>query len=639
MKQYFFILMLSIVTLPALAQNTTPILDRKVTIKITNQPLGKVLNIISETAGFNFSYSNSVVKVNKLVSIMAENKTVREILDQLFNGDIGYQQIGNHLVLQKKVVPKNTSNIQNSNSKPSKYTYIVSGYIRDLYSGEGLRNVSIYEKQTLSSALSGDFGYYQVTITSKTPEIQLRYTTQGYIDTLLVLKHTGNGVSDININLKSNLPPPEPELEVINETDTVPNISIDSAVTQPVRVDTTASQLAWQSPFKKVKVEETTVGKWLVGKYQKLSERNIRDSFERQWQVTLLPPIGTNGTLSGLVTNRFSMNLIAGYNGGVNGAEFGGFANLVKGNMKGAQFAGFGNLVGGNVNGAQFAGFGNLTVGNVEGAQFAGFFNHTMGDVYGLQAAGFYNYNHHNADGLQLAGFMNFNRGEMSGAQLAGFGNFTRGQSSVVQIAGFMNVADEVLGGQIAGFINIAKKVRGFQIGFINIADSSDGATLGIINFIKNGLHQMEVSYNDIGQYGLAYRSGTRKLYSTVMVTTRLPIRDTTTLMTYGYGLGTRFKFTEKLYLTLEATCQHLTFNMRSNHLRLQNKLAANIEVKLFKGFALFGGASLNHVLADTRDYRYQSQIATLGGSRIWDYNGTYAQHAWLGYQFGVRLF
>ena len=48
----------------AQAQSNTPILDRKVTLKITNQPLGKVLNIISETANFNFSYTSNILKVN-----------------------------------------------------------------------------------------------------------------------------------------------------------------------------------------------------------------------------------------------------------------------------------------------------------------------------------------------------------------------------------------------------------------------------------------------------------------------------------------------------------------------------------------------------------------------------------------------
>lgn len=638
MKHLLMMLMLCTIAGTASAQTGTPILDRRVTVKITNQPLGKILNIISETAGFNFSYSNNLIKVTKLTSLMAENKTVREILDQLFNGELTYQQIGNHLVLQKKVIPKNTGNIQNNPEKQTRYNFIVSGYIRDLYSGEGLRNVSIYEKQTLAASVSGDFGYYQLRISSRTPEARLHFTLKDFRDTAILVKYTGNGVFDMNINLKSLQPPPEPEYETVTD-DSAQIITPDSTVVMPVAPDTAASRLVWDSPFKKIKVEETSIGKWLIGKYQQINEKNIRDSFTRDWQVTLLPPVGTNGPLSGLVTNRFSMNLIAGYNGGVDGAEFGGFANLIKYNVHGAQFAGFTNITGGNVKGAQFAGFGNLTAGDVEGAQFGGFFNHTIGEVRGFQAAGFYNYNHRDAEGVQLAGFVNVNRGALNGVQGAGFGNFTRGKSNAVQMAGAINIADEIDGGQIAGLINIARKVRGFQIGFINIADSSDGATLGILNFIRNGLHQMEVSYNDIGQWGLAYRSGTRKLYSTVMISSRLPIRDSNTIMTYGYGLGTRLKLSERFFITVDGSCQQMTFNMRSNHLRLQNKLTAGLEIKIMKGFSIFGAAAVNHILADTRDYRYKTEIAPLGGKRIWENNGTYAQHAWIGYQFGIRLF
>ncbi len=651
------------------AQTALPILDRKVTLKITNQPLAKVLNIISETANFNFSYGTSV-KVNRNVTILAENRTVREILDQLFNQQITYQQIGNHLILQRKIIPKNTTQIQESTEKLSKYNYRVTGYIRDLKTGDGIANVSVYERQSLASSLSGDFGYFELPVTSKENKINIRYSIQGYSDTTIEISFTNNGLIELNLNLKNKAYPIVEGNFIESDTfvETIAQTAVDTA--NKIAPDSTITIIAWAGlPFKNVKVSETQMGKWFINNYQRLTEKNISDSFYRQWQFTVIPPIGSNGRLSGFVTNRFSVNAFIGYNGGVDGAEFGGFLNIVKRQMKGAQFGGFGNMVGGSVDGVQFAGFFNHNFGHLNGAQFAGFYNFNHGENEGFQGAGFFNINLKNANGaqaagflnvnlgnfngvqgagfvnmngadfngIQAAGFVNANRGDMNGSQLAGFVNVNGKHVNGIQIAGFVNVAKEVDGGQLAGFLNIAKKVRGFQIGIINIADTLEGITLGLINFIRTGLHQIELNRNE-NNYGIAYRSGTRKFYSVVLLNSQLPIKDSNTIMGYGFGIGTAIKLAKPLYLTIDLTSQHLTLNFLSDHLNLQNRLSAGLEYKVMKGVAIFGSASLNHMIADTRDYHYGSYFKNYGAKPIWNNNGTYNQHAWIGYQFGVRL-
>ncbi len=57
------------------------------------------------------------------------------------------------------------------------------------------------------------------------------------------------------------------------------------------------------------------------------------------FQITFITPMGTNGTLSPKVTSNLSLNVVAGYNGGVEGVEVGGFANVLEYDMKGGQFA------------------------------------------------------------------------------------------------------------------------------------------------------------------------------------------------------------------------------------------------------------------------------------------------------------
>ncbi len=47
----------------------------------------------------------------------------------------------------------------------------------------------------------------------------------------------------------------------------------------------------------------------------------------RPFQISFVTPMGTNGLESGKVTNRISVNLLAGYAGGLEGIEVGGFFN------------------------------------------------------------------------------------------------------------------------------------------------------------------------------------------------------------------------------------------------------------------------------------------------------------------------
>lgn len=604
------------------------ILDRKVTIKVLNKTIGSVLDIISETAKFTFSYSNHVVKESKLISIHAENRSVKEVLDEMFQKTLTYQQIGNHLVLQKKIERRESPKAK-TNQVINKYECVVNGYIRDSYTGDGLSNVSLYSKQTLNNTLSGDFGYYKLSMLAKSPEYKLTISHPDYRDTTIVLSYDPSGVLDINVSLVPKVIPQDDdteEFESDDSTEQVLPIEGDSVKMKsdslPVMADSSSKRLTWDGFKERLKVEETNVGKKLVGTYQRIINRNIKDTFNRPWQVTFVPPIGTNGAMSGLVNNRFSYNVLVGYNGGVDGAEFGGFVNIIRQNVRGAQFGGFANVVG----------------GDVEGAQFAGFYNQTLGDFRGFQGSGFMNLNLGQTDGAQFAGFANVNREDLIGIQGAGFMNLTAQKVYGVQLAGFMNMARDVDGGQISGFINVARKVRGFQIGIVNVADTSEGFCFGLVNFIRTGIHQIEFSMDELDRFGLSYRSGNQRFYSVLSTSVNTPVENNENLFGYGYAFGYRSKLAKPLFLTADLGAQHLAYNFESNHLNLHSKLSVGLELRLFKGLSLFGTGTLNHGIYDSFDSRYTDGFSKLVSHPFWTYNERFVQKAWLGYQFGIRI-
>lgn len=255
----------------------------------------------------------------------------------------------------------------------------------------------------------------------------------------------------------------------------------------------------------------------------------------RKWRITLFPPLSTNGIEAPNYTARYSINLVAGYHGGLDGGEIGGLVNYTKYYARGIQFAGLSNITGGDMEGIQiagganisgsdmagfqiaglanfswrdmsglhiagglntagtdlsgfqFAGLGNIALDDLEGVQAAGLFNASMNDLSGLQAAGILNFARNDLEGLQAAGIVQAAGGDISGLQASGIANFAGRDIEGLQAAGALNFAGgDISGLQAAGGANIAiGDIEGLLLsGGANIAleDASGFLVTGGIN-------------------------------------------------------------------------------------------------------------------------------------------------------------
>lgn len=390
------------------------------------------------------------------------------------------------------------------------------------------------------------------------------------------------------------------------------------------------------------------------------------------FQFTFISPIGTNGLLSSKTTNYLSVNLIAGYNGGVNGVEVGGFANVLEYDMKGSQFAGFANVVRGNVQGLQAAGFSNYAHGNTDGIMLAGFTNHSnkssnsfqaagfsnqvLGSVKGAQLAGFANFCQDSLTGFQAAGYANYSgdktlaiqaagfsntaKGDVTGSQIAGFGNVAVGDLQGSQIAGFGNAAKDVDGAQISGFINLAKTVSGTQISLINVADSfSHGVPVGFISFVRSGYRNYSFGVNELAWAEFQYRTGTDRLHN-VFALALNPIPNTSS-WAFGYGLGSKVLDTEKSDVLIDLMSYQVQekelFTIAYNALY---RFSARYEYHpSAQRFAIWGGPSLNlHQSSYTRGdgTAFTSKLSPYS---LLEDKGTYVHSEfWVGAQIGVSF-
>lgn len=374
------------------------------------------------------------------------------------------------------------------------------------------------------------------------------------------------------------------------------------------------------------------------------------------FQITLITPLGTNGYHSIKSTNYFSMNIIAGYNGGLDGLEVGGFANVLHNNMRGTQAAGFANVVRGNMQGVQMAGFANYVHGTTEGMMAAGFANHSMhsaramqaagfsnqvvGSLTGIQAAGFTNVTTDSVEGAQIAGFVNYSGNETRALQAAGFVNAANGNVTGGQVAGFGNVAREIDGMQVAGFINAATKVKGLQLGFINLADTFEsGIPIGFLSIVKDGYRSYSISANELLWTEFQFKTGVKKFYNIFAVALApIPGNDG---WAYGYGVGSTVFERAKTSLSIDLVGYQV--NERELYTDATNnlfRLAPNFAYHPTGGrFAIWGGPSLNLLVSGNERYDGSSFESKLPPYHILDDQGTYANSKlWIGGQIGIRL-
>ncbi|MBN2814098.1 MAG: hypothetical protein JXQ80_08480, partial [Bacteroidales bacterium] len=197
--------------------------------------------------------------------------------------------------------------------------------------------------------------------------------------------------------------------------------------------------------------------------------------------VSLIYPVSIQGLQSVSYAYNFSLNMLTGNNGSVDGFEVGGLVNINQGNMSGFQVAGI----------------GNITHGDVSGTQIGGLFS--MAD---------------SLDGLQINGIFG-NCRYASGVLISGITNVYT--AADVSIAGIANINDGDQDGlQLAGILNLAREVNGVQIGLINVADTiQNGIPIGLISFVKKGRYdEWSFTIADYMNLAVSYKLGLKRFYT-----------------------------------------------------------------------------------------------------------------------------
>lgn len=579
------IFLLSITT--GFSQN---ILNKKISIDIRQQRLDDALSIISNRADFSFSYNSNILKRDSLVTLAAGEYTVRQALKQLLGTGYEYKESGNYIILRRTAL-RVTSIVQLTPAAEN--TLTITGYVINGETGEKISNASIYEPLHLSSTLTDANGKFSIKLKSKHKTASLAISKDSFEDTTVTIKPAYNMQLEIALVPVVNIVIPS-TTAVYQVADSMDYISL---------VDTTKAPVV----EKQKEVEQTRLAKFLLSAKQKTQSLNIQKFFTgKAMQVSLVPGLSTHSPLSSQVINKFSLNILGGYTGGVDLLEIGGLFNINRKNTQYVQVAGLFNVTGGNAAGVQVAGIHNTVLKEMKGVQVSGISNHVQHNVTGVQVAGISNLTNGNLSGLQLAGIVNYNKGLLKGTQ-------------------------------VSGIINYTKKLKGVQIGLINIADSSDGYSIGLINIILKGYHTISIFSNEVTNLNLAFKTGSRRMYSILQTGMDVDAKNEK-IYSFGYGLGTEINIRKWLSLNPELSSSYVYLG-DWDYTNFLNRFNLQFNVKLNKKIALFAGPSFNVYYSNQQNvvegYRFPITSAAAKSKMF----SNEKLSGWFGWNIGINLF
>jgi hypothetical protein len=645
-----FIFCFSFLSLRGAAQTSTPPTERMVTVVCVNRPATEVLNDLSQQANFFWSYDSRLVDPKKLVTLNEKNITVRRAIALIFDGKISCRSKGNHCILSATPEPLADDVV----SPPRKLTYTVGGYITDLETGNRIPYTTVYDSISLHSALSDEWGYYQLELDASRTPVKLKSSRLNYNDTSFVVVPSANKTMDIQMRAIPTQTIARAEIRTLPSDTSNAFQRVDSAqVTDYKKTRWGLDRFPWVDS--------------LAGFQQAMRSRNLKETLQSGGQISLLPFISTNGRLNGSVVNKFSLNIIAGYAGGVDGFEVGGAANIVRGDVRGAQVAGAVNLVGGDVRGAQLAGFLNLSVGSLYGVQVSGGANinldtlrgiqvaagsnFNLGNMYGIQVAGGSNFVKRNVDGLQISGTANITFGSVNKLQVAGWGNYARSVRGI-QVAGFINLCrDSATGIQLSSFANSAGKLVGLQLGLINTTDELNGYQLGFINvskqttgglqigffsYSRNGMHQLELACTEKFYTTISFKTGSPAFYN-IFSTGQGKFIGEDGIWSIGYGVGHRFHLPHSLAVDLELVANHVSRERLSFYTNAWSYLYTGMSWVPLQTLSVSIGPTFNYFVTGSNEDYFAVWHSKPLTEKTYD-TGTRGQ-GWLGVRCAIRFF
>ncbi len=174
-----------------------PDLSGRISVEIRNSDPEYAIREIGRAGNMEFSYSSRKINMTHKVTILATDRTIASVLDDLCRQlDITYLIIEDHIVL------KPVSRKQPVHPGTPRY-HTLSGYIRDSESGEVLIGATVYISAIEKGTISNEFGFYSLTLPPGLYDIN--YSFIGYETFSIQLNLVTDQILDIHLDIESSL--------------------------------------------------------------------------------------------------------------------------------------------------------------------------------------------------------------------------------------------------------------------------------------------------------------------------------------------------------------------------------------------------------------------------------------------------
>src|SRR5690606_16419240 len=159
------------------------ILSRDIEYKRANQEkVGDALREISEKHGFYFSYQDSIIQVEKPVSLDHFNGSMAVFLEKLLGDDYEFKELPGYVII--RYAPGILDMDAQVEKNPRQLT--IKGLVRDKKTGEAIGFASVYERSHLNSTLTDEKGYFELRAKSNA-SVWLTLSKDRYRDTTFMI--------------------------------------------------------------------------------------------------------------------------------------------------------------------------------------------------------------------------------------------------------------------------------------------------------------------------------------------------------------------------------------------------------------------------------------------------------------------
>ncbi len=203
------IVFISVVMITVTSFCQDSILATRISVNYDHVPLNNVLKELNKNYHLHFSYSETIIQEDIQISIRKNNITLKEMLNEMFEGTKIDYKVMNHQVV-----------LYYNRQKLKKYT--LNGFVTDSLNGEKLIGVAVYAKNINNGVITNPYGFYSITLPKGLYEIHYLY--MGYHTKIRTINLHQNMRMDIQLS-SSDILMEGVEIVSDNESDIISSLS------------------------------------------------------------------------------------------------------------------------------------------------------------------------------------------------------------------------------------------------------------------------------------------------------------------------------------------------------------------------------------------------------------------------------